>query len=423
MFGLLLANMQVPMLIGTLIIEYAMSDYHSGSQLYLGNKLDLVGCSKLDVSWDNHLGTTVSLFVKRESEYTGNYYDWSDYGELLRKRLKSIRMMINQYLNDDDNSNILYGPLTITMNENGENTNMDIMSELLTLEVIEREDRYILSNEVYRNRIMQLYSTVLFNWYIHSSNVDTFRDTKIAVESDDNVDSNKDVGGNLSKDVIKENNKNNKLILQFSKNELNYLKTFAMLSGNEFNAYNFNGEWVGNRMSAYSYSHKFDTSNKNVIISNRIRIGTTINFSKLWDAAKLIMNDKNISLDEDIVNDLDSNNGHGNIYSFHALGWDGGVNGTDDDNYAFKIFIMYHDFDQISTKYSNLARKGAQQLSKFCLQNGLLSFVYNNNNKLIENRLIMYPKEVNDVRAAGLDVPSHTGTAALMFTDSERELM
>ena len=49
---------------GAIVIEYAVSDFHAGAKLYVGNRLDVVGCATLDVSWDNNHGTTVSIFQK-----------------------------------------------------------------------------------------------------------------------------------------------------------------------------------------------------------------------------------------------------------------------------------------------------------------------------------------------------------------------
>ena len=283
-----LTNDAIP---GSLIIEYAMSDYHAGTNLVLGNSLDLVGCAKLEVSWDNNAGTTVSMFQKRESKYTGNYYDWSDYGILLRKKLKNIRLMVDDYRRSSESNSageidILKGPLTILSKnknkEEEEEEEVDMMAELLYLEVIEREDRFVLSNEYYRNKIMALYSTVLFNWYVHGSGHAHF----IADGS-----SSKNVDGHSKNDESRPSSSSSSssslaTTMQWTAHEMSYLRTFALLSGNEFHAYNFNGKWVGNRMSGYSYSHTLDTSNKDTIVSNRLRIGTTINFKELWNAGK-----------------------------------------------------------------------------------------------------------------------------------------
>ena len=165
--------------------------------------------------------------------------------------------------------------------EEEEEEEVDMMAELLYLEVIEREDRFVLSNEYYRNKIMTLYSTVLFNWYVHGSGHAHF----IADGS-----SSKNVDGHSKNDESRPSSSSSSSSLattmQWTAHEMSYLRTFALLSGNEFHAYNFNGKWVGNRMSGYSYSHTLDTSNKDTIVSNRLRIGTTINFKELWNAGK-----------------------------------------------------------------------------------------------------------------------------------------
>ena len=252
---------------GALIVEYAMSDYHAGSTLHIGDSLDLVGCAKLDVSWDNNVGTTVSLFQKREGKYTGSYYDWSDYGVLLRKKLVNVRRMVN-----DVGDTVLLGPLTVLDDAASHEVDtamevvLDLRSELLVLENVEREDRYILSSEKYRNRIMTLYSTVLFNWYLYNSQ-HRFQTQDDLIVDRESSNTNEPVSAASSTSSTSSS-------VAWTKNEIGYLRTFALLSGQEFYSYHLNGQWVGNRMSGYSYSHTLDTSNKKMTISNRLRIGT-----------------------------------------------------------------------------------------------------------------------------------------------------
>tara|TARA_B110000211_G_C13664756_1_gene371836 strand:- start:122 stop:568 length:447 start_codon:yes stop_codon:yes gene_type:complete len=142
----------------------------------------------------------------------------------------------------------------------------------------------------------------------------------------------------------------------------------------------------------------------------------------VFQTAKSILKERNIELEEDIMNDLNAHDGHGKIYSFHGLGWDGGTDGSGSSQ-TFKLFIMYHNYNQLATEYQTLAGKGGAQIARFCLEHGLLSFAYDKNNEKSETRLVMYPKEVEDARTAGLDVPSFTGTTALMFTDSGRAMV
>ena len=161
-------------------------------------------------------------------------------------------------------------------------------------------------------------------------------------------------------------------------------------------------------------------------------LGTTINFQPLWEAAKTILLERKIHVDPHILNHLNQNNGHGSMYTFHGLGWDhqdgsgssGGGGGSGGSK--FKIFIMYHNYNQLPKKYQQLAGKGGSEIASFCLPHGLLSFVYDAGDAtsvVVETRLVMYPKEVEDARSAGLDVPSFTGTTALMFSDAGRDLI
>ena len=404
------------MLPGSIVIEYAMSDFHAGSTLFLGDALDVIGCSKLEVSWDNKAGTTISIFQKRESSYSANYYDWSDYGYLLRKHLISCRRMIN-----DVNSNVLQGPLTVLASNNdgdggnsgGDEKLLNIMNELQTLEIIQREDPFILSSERYTNRVMTLYSTILFNWYYTSSF------SKLPSEDTSTNGSGASAARSMPGTTAK----------KWTSSELTYLRTFVQHSGHEFRSYNLNGQWIGNRMSGYSYSHLFDTTSEDISTLKRSRIGTTINFKEMWIAAKNVLDDYKIDLDADIVKHLNKNQGHGSLYSFHGLGWD-----TDEKDHSnhpkLKIFIMYHNYNALDQKYTNMLEPG---ISLFCLEHGLLSFVHEINHDThgasittttqSETRIILYPKDVSDARDAGLDVPAYTGTTALMFTSGERGLI
>ena len=48
------------------------------------------------------------------------------------------------------------------------------------------------------------------------------------------------------------------------------------------------------------------------------------------------------------MNDLNANDGHGKMYSFHGLGWDGGTDGSGSSQ-TFKLFIMYHNYNQLAS--------------------------------------------------------------------------
>jgi hypothetical protein len=160
-------------------------------------------------------------------------------------------------------------------------------------------------------------------------------------------------------------------------------------------------------------------------------------------------------IDPKIYQHLNENNGHGPMYTFHGLGWDGAMTNkhrrkeeaeeNEDDEYSgnlIKVYIMFHQYELLSKEYTKLV-SASDSISPFCLQHGLLSFSYraanvaetyqqidaSSNNMsdksmaLIETRVIMYPKDVNDAREAGLDVPAFTGTTALMFTSKNRGLV
>ena len=118
-----------------------------------------------------------------------------------------------------------------------------------------------------------MYSTVLFNWY----HTNTFK-LATADKTSSTSTSNNNTGSNRN----------------WSRSEIQYLRTFAALSGKEFRAYNLNGQWIGNRMAGYSYSHTFDTTDDTIVVSSRARIGTTINFKELWTVAKQIIQERGL---------------------------------------------------------------------------------------------------------------------------------
>ena len=421
---------------GAIVIEYAVSDFHAGAKLYVGNRLDVVGCATLDVSWDNNHGTTVTIFKKRQNDFSGNYFDWGDYGHLVQSHLKSIRRMVNmvkeevekqhgnsaKFLMRSKHENPLHGPLAIktrqaTLNENSNDMKksryrdrFNPEAELLEIEAATREDASVLTLKPWTDRVLSLFARTLFNWYcifyydLHS---------------------------------------------QFSDAEIQYFETFAALHGNEFRAYNLDGSWVGNRMSSYSYSHQLDTSDLGFGYNvGRIRIGTTINFHEMWSAARRVLNERGIVLPPELGPEFDvSSNAEGGTnadFSFHGLGWDmetkdvkAGAKMKAD--IKFKVFLMYHGIEALekNTAWLDILEAGVEAMS---LEHGLVSLVYSSDNENIHNgilgeeestnfdekvksqveetRVIVYPKSVKDTREAGLDAPAYTGTIALMFSSS-----
>jgi tetratricopeptide (TPR) repeat protein len=252
---------------GAIVVEYAVSDFHAGAKLYVGNRLDVVGCATLDVSWDNHHGTTVSIFQKRLNDFTGNYYNWGDLAHLVRGHLQSVRRMVDMAKEELEErmqtgsgaeaateaaaaaahlsifEDPLHGPLVMATRKNNEQhtvgwgkgkstarrrrspEHFNPMAELLELEAAVREDAAILTVASWTDRVLSLYARTLFNWYCIF-----FFD----------------------------------LHAHMSGAEIDYIETFAMHHGDEFRAYNLDGSWVGNRMSSYSYSHQLDTGDSGI---------------------------------------------------------------------------------------------------------------------------------------------------------------
>lgn len=380
------AKLNQDMIPGALMIEYAMADHNSIDKLFFGDKLEVVGCSNIETSWATLNGVnTVSIFQKTES--------------VLRKRLQSIRKMVN-----DVGTQVLNGPLTILANNRNEPNNHSTQEELLNLneelqnlELLAREDT-TLSSVQFVDRVLSLYSTVLFNWY----HTNTFKQSTKGKN-------NTRTDGTFNQDETQTN-------YSWSRFEIHYLRTFAALSGKEFRTY---GHGIRNRMAEYSYSHTFGTVDSTEIVSSRARIGTTLNFKELWNSAKYIIQERGLILDEKIVHHLNENNGHGPLYSFHGLEWDNNLDGDNgpDSVANIKISIAFHSYNALKDEYAKLS---GESVSRFCLEGGLLSFVYSNDNKnSIETILIMYPRNNSDVEQAGLEIPNFTATTMLMFSSEQ----
>ena len=353
-----------------IVIEYAASDYHADSRLEISNWLEARSCASLDVSWDNQEGTTVTVYGKRLLAYTPEYNRWDEYLLVLKRKLESVRYMVT------DMPKILHKPMQWF--------GVDMQKELEKLEAEALRVPTVLTYQRYTDRIMELFQRVLFNWY-----------------------------------CLKWYNLHGYLMEE----EIEYLELFFSLHGREFRAFNLEGSWKGNRMSSYTYSHSL-TVGSDHIDSTRFRFGTLKFFDKLWKAAKKILNRRGIKLNPYYLDGL----GKGN-FSFHGLGWDV-------EKQLFKIYLMYHNFNAIPKYLRDLTEPGVETL---CLQHGLISFSYTQNSKEIaeeaenpafqgkfdqyvndaqlrEEKVYVYPEDVSAARDAGLEVPSYTGTLALMFT-------
>ena len=262
-----------------------------------------------------------------------------------------------------------------------------------------------------------------------------------------------------------------------SRAEVDYFETFAMHHGDEFRAYNLDGSWVGNRMSSFSYSHQLDTGDLGVGAGiGRLRVGTTIKFEEMWEAARPVLTERGILLPPELGPEFDVSNslsgGVNKDFSFHGLGWDAGAVTSADGGgettaageaggggkiLKFKVFLMYHGLEALAKNpaWLSLVEEGVESM---CLEHGLVSFVYAAESKeireqlvlakveeeantevrsvaedssgdaalqaqvhaaqVLETRVVVYPKSIDEVRKAGLDAPAYTGTTALMFSST-----
>jgi len=208
---------------------------------------------------------------------------------------------------DDVGIHVLRGPLTLlsstttthgTHGTHGSSSDeeelVNLQQELLSLEIILREDPYVLSSKIFSNRLMTLHSVVMFNWYyLRDFHTVVARELEKEAKEGKEGEKGKEEGKEGKEEEEEEEHMFVKKVAVFHKqfifSEIKYLRRFSLVAGNEFRGYNLNGNWIGNRMSGYSYSHTFDTGDDlNIISSTRIRIGTTINFQTMWAHAKVV---------------------------------------------------------------------------------------------------------------------------------------
>ena len=359
--------------IGSVVIEYAASDYHAESRLKISDWLEARSCASLDVSWDNQEGTTVTVYGKRPLAYTTEYNRWDEYNLGIRRKLDSVRYMIEKVPSAAD------GPMQWE--------GSDILTELKALQAADSSNAGVFTTQVYTDRVLELFQRTLFNWYCKR-------------------------WYNLHTHLLAE--------------EIEYMELFFKMHGREYRAFNLDGSWIGNRMSSYTYSHSLKVGSESVD-SSRFRVGTVKYFSEFWAFAKKILDRRGIALNPYYLEGI----GKGN-FSFHGLGWD-----IEKDH--FKVYLMYHDFHAIPKRLRDLTEPGVETL---CLPHGLISFTYKNSldsqkgkpqkgasfnpmvhaEQVLEEKVIVYPRKVKSAKDAGLEVPSYTGTLALMFS-SERGMI
>jgi tetratricopeptide (TPR) repeat protein len=356
--------------IGAVVVEYAASDYHAASELKISEWLESRSCSSLDVSWDNQEGTTVTLFGKRPLGYTADYGRWDEYVHGLTRKLESVRYMIDQ------KPRAAGAPLRW---EGG-----SLLDELEALEAANRESPGILSHQSFTDRLMELFQRTLFNWY---------------------------------------NNRWYNVHAELLPEDIEYIEFFCRMYGKEFRAFNLDGSWTGNRMSSYTYSHTLAVGD-DYVESSRFRFGTVKYFEEFWSVGEKALLARGITLNPYYLEGL----GKGK-FSFYGLGWDV-------EKGLFKVYLMFHDYKAIPKRIRDHAETGVESL---CLKHGLVSFTYKNNSLMIaqesdieigkydasvsaaqiaEEKVYVYPKKVKQAKDAGLEVPSYTGTLALMFSST-----
>jgi len=169
----------------------------------------------------------------------------------------------------------------------------------------------------------------------------------------------------------------------FTTSEVRYLHKYLALSGNEFRNFALTGQWVGNRMSSYSYSHRFkgvdgdkteehNSADEAGVLDNpiaaaaptplrvdsaRFRVGTTSQEHLLLGPALNVLAERGITPPADLctrdvaaseetgvpVCSSEEAATHGGAFIFYGFGWDMAAD-------AFKVYYMFHGLSSVPTE-------------------------------------------------------------------------
>jgi tetratricopeptide (TPR) repeat protein len=365
----------------SIVIDFNSADWGTQDKTSPGELFDVAGCASLDVSWDNKAGTTVTLLKKRWAKMSGSYFDFSVYGESLRNSWQSVMQMLKQV------PDAVSAPIALPSR----------LGDIADLDIRFSASPQIMTTVMWSNVVMEIYQRVLFNWHCL-----TFSD--------------------LHKPLLP--------------SEVNYIETFFKIHGEEHRSFDLRGDWVGNRMSSYTYSHQIRDdkqekgnmqrddgslerarSSTNLddgveednllstsvgkgyserlssgvkVDSSRFRFGTTSQFGILYNAAIPVFKARNI--DKEIVDGFILADG-GESFSFYGLGWD-------HKKKFFKIYLMVHEYAAITrkctkNKMSSIKTESGKMAcllqdlvtpnqASIALQHNLISFTFRYNGKKTE---------------------------------------
>ena len=181
----------------------------------------------------------------------------------------------------------------------------------------------------------------------------------------------------------------------------------------------FHGNWTGNRMSSFTYSHRVKNSRTD---SARFRLGTTSQFDRMYAAALPVLEARGIDLPQKLLAEAPKGS-----MRFYGLGWDHSKN-------HFKVYLMVHDLSAMPARYQHMLPETLDRDTRYLnftesafkegsvrvlLTTSLLSFTFEGN-RVVEEKVYVYPNSLEAAAAMGAKVPpAYVATAAVMFS-SER---
>ncbi len=363
--------------LGSIVIDYASADQYVG--IAPSNQFKLSTCENLEVSWNPIYGTQVSVSKKHGKAFSGEYRDFNGLQNHIRGLLKITQNMMVEIQSRQDYIHSC------------QKIQMPSLEQLDSLSQLTATEPSLFTTTKFAKKIVEAFQRTLFHWH----------NVKFWVHQGQNSSK---LGNSIS------------IIDQLLPEEISYLNKYFSITGQEFLNFGFFGNWTGNRMSSYTYSHR---SKDGTIDSLRFRVGTTSQPQELLFDAIRVLKARGIDLPKNILQNrsLDTAPSESKGLQFYGLGWDLRKS-------QFKVYYMMDSFAAIPLEYQNLLPDFVRSKHRKLLRYSLLSYTYDGarNNSLHEVKIYVYPKTIEDAISIGIvpgDKPpnKYVSTVAIMFSD------
>eukprot|EP00939_MAST-03C_sp_MAST-3C-sp1_P000999 g999.t1 len=417
LMSLLWRKLSAQLPVGAVVFEYTGADYYAS--MYGASpdrRWDLIQCSRLDVSWFVEDGTHAAIYRKRTAAISGKYNDWFDFQRQLETSWESTKRLLVRSSSSPsrgrdakeafvvrtgtaDRSRALLKELTTSASSSSRAVSYSLSFDPSTLE-LSTTSRRLMTTPAIGNRISELFHRALFAW--HVERFDLLKGRPLLSE------------------------------------ETSYLDVFFRHAGREHRNFQLLGNWTGNRMSSFSYSHRVrlveisatgggssSPSSASQVDSSRFRFGTTSQFSLFLRAARPVLERRKIREPLDILDAHDPKH----EVSFYGLGWDRSKG-------HFKVYLMLHDLSILHARHKALlyapyddddgteAGGRAVWTRADILPHALLSFTYDDlTSELYEEKVYVYPRTMDAAIRMGASVPDDHFVSSIAIMYSSRRGM